>query len=76
VRELTCQDAVEAEDEYDVKKVTTEAEDEAANPVNFNQPQRQGKSLVFTCISQDAVCIQNVAMTHGGCRTYPAPTNW
>jgi complement component 1 Q subcomponent-binding protein len=72
-----CQDAVEVEEEYDEEGNVVEAEDEAANPVNFTViATKAGKSLVFTCISQDATaCIQNVAMTTEDADSILALTN-
>jgi complement component 1 Q subcomponent-binding protein len=59
-----CQDAVEVEDEY-LEDGTVEVGDEAANPIRFTVvATKAGKSLVLTCISEDATArIQSVAIT-------------
>jgi complement component 1 Q subcomponent-binding protein len=61
-----CQDAVEVEEEFLEEDGTiVEAEDEAANPIRFTvTATKAGKSLVLTCISEDATArIQSVAVT-------------
>jgi complement component 1 Q subcomponent-binding protein len=59
-----CQDAVEVEDEY-LEDGSMEVGDEAANPIRFTVvATKAGKSLVLTCISEDATArIQSVAIT-------------
>jgi complement component 1 Q subcomponent-binding protein len=58
-----CQDAVQVEDEY--LEDDAVAEDEVAAPVRFTViATKAGKSLVLTCISEDATArIQSAAIT-------------